>query len=129
MEIVNSLFQGDVYEASKKMLDVAAMKHSAVASNIANSSTPGYKRVDISKTFEQELQQSIKSRQGASIASLQPSIEQDSTAISTRMDGNNVQLDQELLALSGNSTNYQALSQFVSGSLRQIRTAITGRSA
>lgn len=129
MEIVGSLFQSDVYQSSKKMLDVTSVRHQALASNIANATTPGYKRVDISKTFEQELQKSIRGGKENEIASLKPTVEADPTVHTTRLDGNNVQIDQELLSLSSNATNYQALTQFVSGSLRQLRTAITGRSA
>ncbi len=129
MEIVGSLFQSDVYQSSKKMLDVTSVRHQALASNIANATTPGYKRVDISKTFEQELQRSIRGGKESEIASLKPTVEADPTVHTTRLDGNNVQIDQELLSLSSNATNYQALTQFVSGSLRQLRTAITGRSA
>lgn len=129
MEIVNSMFENSGYRATKMMLDVAAVKHQALASNIANATTPGYKRVQVSKTFEQELLSRLKSDPRVNISGMDAPIEKDSSAISTRTDGNNVQLDEELLQMSTNSTNYQVLTQFLNGSFRQLRSAITGRSA
>jgi len=129
MQIASSMFENPGYQATKAMLDVATVKHQAFAANIANSSTPGYKRVQVSKTFEQELQGRIKSGRPLDLAGLKPSIEKDSSAISSRMDGNNVEMDQELLQMSTNSTNYQVLTQFLNGSFRQLRSAITGKSA
>ncbi len=129
MEMVASLFNSDNYTAVKKMMDVAALRHAAIASNIANVSTPGYKRVDLGRTFEQELIKTIDGRDAAKIAALDPLLETDSLTPSTRADGNNVQLDSELLKLTTNTMNFDALSQFASGSLKQLRTAITGRPA
>ena len=129
MEMAASLFNSDNYTAVKKMMDVAALRHAAIASNIANVSTPGYKRVDLGRTFEQELIKTIDGRDAAKIAALDPLVETDSLTPSTRADGNNVQLDSELLKLTTNTMNFDALSQFASGSLKQLRTAITGRPA
>jgi flagellar basal-body rod protein FlgB len=128
MEIASSLFENSTYQATKAMLDVAMVKHQAFAANIANSSTPGYQRVQANKTFEQELQGRLKSGQPLNLGEARPAIEKDSSAISTKMDGNTVELDQELLQMSSNSTNYQVLTQFLNGSFRQLRIAITGKS-
>jgi flagellar basal-body rod protein FlgB len=127
MELVASLFASDNYTATKKMMDVTAMRHAAIASNIANVSTPGYKRVDISKTFEDELKARIGSRNSSQISAAVPRTETDSLTPSTRADGNNVQIDRELLALSGATMNFDALTNFASGSLKQLKMAITGR--
>ena len=127
MELVASLFASDNYTAVKKMMDVSAMRHAAIASNIANVSTPGYKRVDLSKSFEGELKARIESRDAAQIASAVPRTEADTLTPSTRADGNNVQIDRELLALSGNTMNFDALTNFASSSFKQLKMAITGR--
>ncbi len=127
MEMVASLFNSDNYTAVKKMMDVSALRHSAIASNLANVSTPGYKRVDLSKSFEQELNASIKSRNADLIAEALPSTEVDTFTASTRADGNNVQIDSELLGLTKNTMNFNVLTEFASGSLKQLRHAIVGR--
>jgi flagellar basal-body rod protein FlgB len=127
MELVASLFASDNYQAVKKMMDVSAMRHAAIASNLANVSTPGYKRVDISKTFEDELKSRIQSRDADQISAAVPRTESDTLTPSTRADGNNVQIDRELLALSGNTMNFDALTNFASGSIKQLKMAIVGR--
>jgi len=127
MEMVASLFSSDNYTAVKKMMDVTAMRHAAIASNLANVSTPGYKRVDLSRTFEDELKANIKSRNAESIASANPRTEVDTLTPSTRADGNNVQIDSELLGLTKNTMNFNVLTDFASGSLKQLRHAILGR--
>jgi hypothetical protein len=62
------LFNSDNYSAVKKMMDVSALRHAAIASNLANVSTPGYKRVDLSRSFEEQLRSSIKSRDAEGIS-------------------------------------------------------------
>ncbi len=127
MELVASLFASDNYTAVKKMMDVSAMRHAAIASNLANVSTPGYKRVDLSKSFEDELKSRISSRDSQAIATAVPRTETDSLSPATRADGNNVQIDRELLEMSKNTMNFDALTNFASGSLKQLKMAITGR--
>ena len=129
MEMVASLFNSDNYTAVKKMMDVSALRHASIASNLANVSTPGYKRVDLSRSFEDELRASIKSRNADEIAEASPRTEVDTLTPSTRADGNNVQIDSELLGLTKNTMNFNVLTDFASGSLKQLRHAIMGRPA
>jgi flagellar basal-body rod protein FlgB len=105
------------------------MRHGAIASNLANVSTPGYKRVDLSKTFEDQLKSQISARDTQAVASAVPRTETDSLSPATRADGNNVQIDSELLAMTKNTTNFDVLTDFASGSLKQLRHAIIGRPA
>jgi flagellar basal-body rod protein FlgB len=125
--MVESLFHGDNYQVMKELLNVAATRHEALASNIANLETPGYKRIDLDKTFEAELRADLRSGNALEVVGLQPKLTQDPTVSTVRADGNNVQLDRELLAMAGNSANYDVLTQFASSSLKQLRTAIIGR--
>jgi flagellar basal-body rod protein FlgB len=110
------------------MMDVSALRHAAIASNIANVSTPGYKRMQVSTDFEEELRTRIEARASSEIAAIDPRTEVDDLSPSTRADVNNVQIDQEMLDLSKNNLNFSTLTDFASGSLKQLRVAITGRS-
>jgi flagellar basal-body rod protein FlgB len=56
-----------------------------------------------------------------------PRTETDSLSPATRADGNNVQIDRELLEMSKNTMNFDALTNFASGSLKQLKMAIIGR--
>lgn len=126
--MIEKLFNNDNYAMSKNMLDVAAARHTALASNIANAETPGYHRVDVSKTFESQLQKQFKNGEVDSSNPIQPVVETDTAARSTRADGNNVELDNELLKMGSNEMQYEMLTDFVSGSLARLKTAISGHS-
>ncbi|MEQ1850282.1 MAG: flagellar basal body protein [Chthoniobacteraceae bacterium] len=122
--MIDNIFNSGTYAASKQLLDASALRHEALASNLANIETPGYKRVDLAPDFAKEFAARLRSG-GAATA---PAIVQDADAPAQRKDGNNVVLDHELLAMNRNSAEYDALTEFVSGSLKQLRLAITGRS-
>ena len=125
--MIESLFNQTNYVAAKKMLDATALRHEAIASNIANVETPRYKRVDVAPAFATELQQAVASRNGEGIRALQPQLAVDPTAISGRKDGNNVQIESELLKLNQNFMEHQLETQLVSGAMMKLRMAITGK--
>jgi flagellar basal-body rod protein FlgB len=125
--MIETLFANPNYEASKMLLDATAERHEAIAANIANIDTPGYKRVDVSQSFNEAFNQHVAAGDMSGMSAA--TIEQDPTALSQREDGNNVQLDKELMAMSSNTLQYDTLTEFVSGSLKQLQMAITGRSS
>lgn len=123
--MIEALFSSSNYEASKRLLDAVHLRHEAIASNLANVETPGYKRVDLTPDFYTEFNTLLKA--GEVHKAPAPVIKEDAAAVSTRLDGNNVEIEQELLRLSSNALHFEVLSEFVSGSLKQLRLAVTGR--
>ena len=126
--IVDALFSQNTYVASKKLLDVTALRQEAIASNLANLDTPGYKRIDVASTFQTELQQALGSQNSSRLEGLQPQLATDTTALSTGLDGNNVQLETELLNMSQNTLAHTLETQLVSAQMAKLRSAITGKS-
>ena len=124
-KMIESLFNGANYQASKQLLDAAVVRQSALASNIANIETPGYKRVDLPKDFNQQLANSLRNGSAAPTAK----IIEDASATGRSKNGNNVELEKELIAMNKNGAEYEVLTEFVSGSIKQLKTAITGRNA
>jgi flagellar basal-body rod protein FlgB len=127
--MIDGLFNQTNYVAAKKMLDATALRHEAIASNLANLETPHYKRVDVAPTFAAELQQAVASKDAGRIAGVQPEIGVDPSAVPQRKDGNTVQLETELLKLNQNFMEHQLETQLVSGALLKLRLAITGRAS
>ena len=125
--MIDGLFNQTNYVAAKKMLDATALRHEAIASNLANLETPHYKRVDVAPAFASELQQAVASKDAARIASVQPQLAADPTAVAVRKDGNTVQLETELLKLNQNFMEHQLETQLISGNMLKLRLAITGR--
>jgi flagellar basal-body rod protein FlgB len=60
--MVEALFNQPNYLAAKKSLDVVALRQEAIASNIANLETPGYKRLDVAPSFQGELERACAMR-------------------------------------------------------------------
>jgi len=127
--MIDALFNQTNYVATKKMLDATALRHEAIASNLANLETPGYKRIDVNSDFGAELQRAIGTNNSAAIAQLQPSVAVDSTAVAANRDGNTVQLETELMQLSQNTLAHTFETQLATNQLMRLRLAITGRAS
>src|SRR2546423_1504048 len=100
--MIGALFNQPNYVATKKMLDATVLRHEAIASNLANLETPNYKRLDIAPSFQTELRSALDGQSSGQIASLQPQLAPDPTAVSNTADGNSVQLESELIQLNKN---------------------------
>jgi flagellar basal-body rod protein FlgB len=126
--MLDNLFQSVNYEATKALMDVAAERHKVLASNLANAETPGYRRMELDPSFDKALKLSLKGGEIKSIAAADIPFREDRDP-KFRVDhtGNNVSEDQELMLINENALRYEALGQFASSSLQQLRTAITGR--
>lgn len=127
--MIDALFQTPNLVAARQLLDVTVTRHRAIAANLANLETPGYRRVDVPEAFEKQLQQAIGSGDLGSVRSMHPMIATDPNARVQRPDGNTVDLEMELVRLQRNSVEHAVESHFVTGALMKLRHAITGRSA
>jgi len=109
------------------LLDVAIQKQQAIASNLANIETPSYKRLEVEKGFSAVFANALNA--GSPLKAGLPKVVTDLESPAQRKDGNNVVLQDELMAMSKNSAEYEALGEFVSFSMRMLRMSITGRSS
>lgn len=117
--MIDALFNNTNYAVTKKLLDAATLRHEAIAGNLANLETPGYKRVDLSPSFATELQRAAATRDPALIAAVQPKLEGTGAA---------VELETELTNMQQNTLTHTLGTQLISGALLRLRLAITGRS-
>ncbi len=126
--MIDAIFNQPGYVTAKKMLDVTALRHEAIASNLANIETPNYRRIDVPPSFSNALKQAILSGDPAQVAGQKPLLAVDAASLSSNRDGNTVQLENELLTLNQNTMDHALETQLVSGQLYRLRMAITGRS-
>lgn len=108
-----------------KTLDATAARQKAIANNIANVETPGYKRVYVS--FEDELRRVIE---GASrgetrrrLAELMP-VQHVDTQSPSRPNGNNVNIDSEIADLAKNTLKQKAVAVLLEAKIAMLRSAI-----
>jgi flagellar basal-body rod protein FlgB len=127
--MIQALFNDPGYVGAKRMLDALAVRHEALAANVANAETPHYKRVDLAPSFRAELQNALASHDTALLSALQPRLAVDASALPLNRDGNTVNLEQELVQLGQNTLQHTVETQMVSGALAQLRLAITGKAA
>ena len=125
--MIDGLFNQTNYVAAKRLLDVTALRQEAIASNIANVETPNYKRLDVAPAFVNELRQAIASKDPARLATSQPQLATDGSAVARRKDGNTVDLESELMRMNQNFLEHQLEAQLISGNMLKLRLAITGR--
>ena len=128
--MIDPIFQTDNYQLARKLLDAAALRQEAIASNVANVETPGYRLLDVAPDFAQQLRaSSARGETGATMQDIRPQLAEDTSARTMRPDGNTVEIERELLAMNKNAVEYDYLSDVVSNNLKQLKLAITGRSA
>lgn len=128
--MIDPIFQTDTYQLARKLLDVSVLRQRAIASNIANAETPGYRRVDIAPDFEAQLKARLAAGNFAETAdTLKPQLAVDQTARSVRPDGNTVQLEKEMTKMDSNAADFDFLAQVVTYDLKQMKMAITGQVA
>ncbi len=128
--MVDPIFQAQNYHLARRLLDAAALRQEAIATNVANAETPGFRRLDLNPDFAAQLRAQIASGSASPTnrpVLPAPRVVEDVSARSTRPDGNTVEIERELLALNRNAVEYHFLTDIVSSNLKQLKTAITGR--
>ncbi len=128
LRMIDPIFQTDNYQLARKLLDAAVLRHEAIATNVANAETPGFRRLDLAPDFATQLKSRMAAGDFAKTAdSIRPQLSEDQTARSIRPDGNTVEIERELLVMNRNAVEHEFLSEIVSGNLKQLKLAITGR--
>jgi flagellar basal-body rod protein FlgB len=90
--------------ALERAISGASMRHSALASNLANANTPGYQRVDVD--FHGALSAAMGDRGRLERTGFQPST--DLSAGVVRADGSTVDVDAESARLAANALEHSA---------------------
>jgi len=106
--------------ALHRALDGLDIRQQATATNIANLETPGYQARIVS--FEDSLRAAADGGDAAAA-----SISVDRSIAPTRLNGNNVNIDFELLEGSETALRQQLITQGLTSKYAMLRTAITGR--
>lgn len=112
-----------------KAEDAAWKRNEAIANNIANQDTPGYKRIDVD--FESALRTALRDSRYESMDSkvhnvraseLEADIYTDHAGYSYRLDGNNVDPATEQVELAKNQIRYQGLVDAANAEFARLTT-------
>jgi flagellar basal-body rod protein FlgB len=132
----SSLISDPSLNLAQLALDGLSQKQAAISSNIANVDTPGYsaKTVDFQTTLKnamnQETDLALKKTDPRHLSPSTKSVgftTAERTGGTTRADGNNVDIDVELLDQSETQIDYQALTEAVSLKLQLLNDIAQSR--
>lgn len=125
------MLKGTIREL-KRALDVTYMRNRIISENIANAETPGYRARKI------DFQKAITDAEGSAVTTLtrtnsqhllpehgEAGIKVEEVDTPPRGDGNNVDLEMEMVNLSENSITYNTASEVLNRKLKMLRFAIT----
>ena len=118
-------------------LNASSLRSDVIYNNIANVDTPDFNRSSVE--FERLYKSAIESdgfyEKRTRDKHMEFGFDNDATAIvvedtstTMRMDGNNVDIDKEMVDLAQNVLYFQALSNQATAEFGLLNTAITGRS-
>lgn len=116
-----------------KAADASWLRNEAIGNNIANATTPNYKRQDVS--FEAELEKALGHVWGEDLDSKISKLNQnlnringkpyiDSANYSYRLDGNNVDPETENVMLVENQLKYQGLMDCITQEFQNLKTVM-----
>jgi len=97
------------------------LRHEAIASNIANLETPGYRRIDVK--FEEQLAKALDSSGSADLDEIEPQIHQPKQT-PVKANGNDVSLEVEIGNMVKNTLWHKAYIRLLNKKYSQIQLAI-----
>ena len=123
----------DYVNVLDKAADAAWLRNNAIANNIANDDTPGYKRQDVD--FEGALRKALQNNRYVSVddkisalnenlSALNVSTYTDNAGYSYRLDGNNVDMETESAELAENYIKYQAIMKGINQEFTNLQTVL-----
>jgi flagellar basal-body rod protein FlgB len=104
----------------QQALDGLQQRQDAIAANVANLETPGYLSREVD--FESSLRSAIATGRPDTFA-----VSQDRSLAATRLNGNNVNIDREIMLGSETLLRQRLVIQGLNSKYQILRTAITGR--
>ena len=120
-----------IMAALGRQMTRAVQRQSVAAGNLANLDTPGFrtKEVQFADALDGELRagamKATDSRHfGASAGVTDRADVVEASGLATRRDGNNVQMDRELLALGRAAGDFSAAQTILAAKFRLVRYAI-----
>ena len=107
----------------EKSLGVSSLRYKVIANNLANIDTPGFKKSYV--VFEDILRSAMdKSENFDKTRNIEPKVHRE-THSSLRVDGNNVDLEEEMTQLVMNTLNYNFTVQQLNKRLAMLKYVIS----
>jgi flagellar basal-body rod protein FlgB len=126
--IVSKVSDSAVIDALRRQMTIAVAKQVASSGNVANVDTPGYKAKEV--TFSDALKTKLATPANSTFPNSRNSsantdiTTREAEGLPARRDGNNVQLDRELLNMGRAAGDFSAAQTALAAKFRLVRYAI-----
>ena len=126
----NTISDAAITAALGQQMTRAVARQALAAGNLANLDTPGYrtKEVQFSDLLSSELEAgslaATNGRHFGTMAGAAGAEATEATGLAERRDGNNVQLDRELLGMTRAAGDFSAAQTVLAAKFRLVRYAI-----
>ena len=117
VQILDSLFGAPLRNLNHAM-DKASQRQALLGNNLANVNVPGYTRKDMDFSI------ALEGAQGSQSIEKKLNGGTNTDQDSVRIDGNSVDLEQEVMAISETEYRYQMLTEMTAGYFSNLKSVI-----
>ena len=136
MPLLDKIYNNTLIQ--EKALDAAWLRNETLSHNIANVDTPAYQRKDVD--FEKYLRNALDSNlddtivnrkfnfrftDKTDIGSVKPVVKEEYNTMAMRIDGNNVDIDEEMAQMAKNTIRYNVMIANVNDKFSRILHAVS----
>ncbi len=125
--IFDKLFsQSRILESS---LQASSLRNEVILNNIANAETPKFKKsaVQFESLLGDALDDARKTGEAIDLSKLKPAVNVVNKGYSARLDGNNVDIEAEMVLLYENSVRYDAMINSITSNSKRNSLVLNGR--
>ena len=126
MIIEDAFNQNDILQSA---MQASIVRNDVIQNNIANVDTPNFKRSEVS--YESSLQQAVDlanaSNNPVDLNTVSTTVYKPYDQNEYRIDGNNVDIEREMLSLYENSVRYSVMTNAVMNNYKRINIVLNAR--
>src|SRR5512138_875943 len=112
----------DVMNLIEKALNIRSSAHQVISGNIANVETPGYKEKNVD--FKKEIERAMHLDSGSAVGNVEVTENTMNDGLAS-IDGNTVNVENEMVKLTENQVMYHSLVQIAAKRFSMIKFLIS----
>ena len=123
--VMNNVFATN--DLISEALQAAQLRNSVISHNIANVDVPGFRRgiVEFENVFRDEIERAGAEGRRVDTSRVTPTITFSNVDLPHRNDGNNVDIEVEMVSLYQNSARYETMSVSLMNNYRRINAVLS----
>ncbi|MDR2939028.1 MAG: flagellar basal body rod protein FlgB [Clostridiales bacterium] len=109
-------------------LQSLAVRNNIIQNNIANAELPNFKKSEV--LFEDVLKSAVegyKSTGNLDLSNIKPRIVTEKASLSYRIDGNNVDIEEEMVKLYQNDARYSTLASSIINNYKRVNLVLSAK--